>query len=220
MPATGCNMLPTMVRRMAEEAFRKSQENHRLDAHIAPINQFVAELQDPTNNLWLPEIAPMHGGIDALVLSILRDPGPKTQVGSGSGFLCIENDDPTAERQLQLFEQHGISPREVLPWNAYPWYVNRAPKAAELNAGADVLRRLLDLVPDCRVVLLQGTHAVDVWRRALKLSPTLSQDRSIEAVESIHPGRQALWTPDPGERQARVDKQTAAYARVAAIISA
>lgn len=204
---------------MADEAFRMHQENHRLDPHIAPINQFVASLQDPANNLWLPEVAPIHGGTDALVLSILRDPGPKTQVGCGSGFLCIENDDPTAERQLELFERHGISPREVLPWNAYPWYINRAPNASELNAGAGVLRKLIDLLPQCRVVLLQGTHAVDVWRRVLKLGPTLQQDRNLEAVESIHPGRQALWTRDPAERQARINKQFAAYARVAAIIA-
>jgi hypothetical protein len=209
-----------MTGRMADETFRRSQEVHRLDAHIAPINHFIAELQDPTNNLWLPDVAPMHGGIDALVLSILRDPGPKTQAGSGSGFLCIENDDPTAERQLQLFEQYGISPRKVLPWNAYPWYINRAPNAGELNAGAAVLLKLLDLVPACRVVLLQGTHAVDVWRRVLKLSPALPHDRNIEVVESIHPGRQALWTPDPGERQARLDKQTAAFTRVGALTAA
>lgn len=215
-----CHMLQLMTRRMADGAFRKFQEAHRLDTHISPINQFVAELQDPPNNLWMPEVAPMHGGVDAQVLSILRDPGPRTQVGSGSGFLCIENDDPTAECQLQLFEQHGISPRKILPWNAYPWYVNRAPKADELTAGAAVLLKLLDLVPTCRVVLLQGTHAVDVWRRMLKLSPTLPQERGIETVESIHPGRQALWTPDPGERQARLDKQATAYARVAAIVSA
>ncbi|MHA3019653.1 uracil-DNA glycosylase [Mycobacterium sp. BMJ-28] len=157
-----------MTRRMADEGFRHHQQEHRLDPHIAPINQFVAGLQDPANNLWLPEVAPMHAGIDALVMSVLRDPGPKTQTASGSGFLCIENDDPTAERQLDLFEQHAISPRQVLPWNAYPWYINRAPNAGELNAGAEVLRRLLDLTPLCRVVLLQGTHAVDVWRRVLK----------------------------------------------------
>ncbi|MBN3458259.1 uracil-DNA glycosylase [Mycolicibacterium sp.] len=206
-----------MTRRMADVAFRQHQQEHRFDPHIAPINQFVAGLRDPANNRWLPEVAPMHAGIDALVLSVLRDPGPKTQAGIGSGFLCIENDDPTAERQVELFEQHGISPRLVLPWNAYPWYINRAPNANELNAGADVLRRLIDLIPQCRVVLLQGTHAVDVWRRVLKQCPTLDQDRNIQSVESIHTGRQALWTPDPAKRQARIDKQKAAYALVSSI---
>ena len=135
-----CKILPIITRRMADEAFRKSEQAHRLDTHIAPIKQFVAELQDPTNSLWLPEVAPMHGGIDAMVLSILRDPGPKTQDGSGSGFLCIENDDPTAERQLQLqlqlFEQHGISPRKVLrkaPLSQRDW-----DDAHLINAARDI----------------------------------------------------------------------------------
>ncbi|WP_217349434.1 uracil-DNA glycosylase [Mycobacteroides abscessus] len=209
-----------MARRMKDPAFRQQQRESRMDPHIAPINQLVADLQDPEAGLWLPEVAPMHAGIDALVVSVLRDPGPKTQEDTGSGFLCIENDDPTAERQLELFEQHSISVRQVLPWNAYPWYINRAPNAAELKAGAEVLYRLLNLAPDCRVILLQGTHAVDAWRRLLKQHPTFAQQRGIEAVESIHPGRQALWTADPAERQARLDKQQAAYQRVATIINA
>jgi len=204
---------------MKDPTFRQQQQDSRMDPHIAPINQFIADLQDPEANLWLPEVAPMHAGIDALVVSVLRDPGPKTQEDTGSGFLSVENDDPTAERQLELFEQHGISARQVLPWNAYPWYINRAPNTAELTAGADVLYSLLNLTPDCRVVLLQGTHAVDAWRRLLKQHPTFAQQRGIEAVESIHPGRQALWTADAAERQARLDKQQAAYRRVATIIA-
>lgn len=205
---------------MANSAFRQEQRDQHMAAHIAPINQFVAELQDPEHGLWLPEVAPMHGGTDALVISVLRDPGPKTQDGTGSGFLCIENDDPTAERQVELFDQHGIPARSVLPWNAYPWYVNRAPRASERDAGTAVLLKLVDLVPDCRVVLLQGNEAVDVWRRVLKLKPNVELDRGIEAVASIHPGRQALWTRDPAERQARLDKQQAAYKRVGEIINA
>ncbi len=205
---------------MKEAAFRQDQQDHRMDPHIAPINQLVADLQDPDAGRWLPEVAPMHAGIDALVISVLRDPGPKTQEATGgSGFLCIENDDPTAERQLELFEQHGISARQVLPWNAYPWYIHRAPNATELTAGAEVLYSVLNLAPDCRVVLLQGTHAVDAWRRLLKQHPSLAHQRGIEAVESIHPGRQALWTADPVERQARLDKQHAAYRRVATVIN-
>lgn len=204
---------------MANEAFRQEQYEQHMAAHIAPINQFVAALQDPVQRLWLPEVAPMHGGTDAMVISVLRDPGPKTQQGTGSGFLCVENDDPTAERQLELFRRHGISPRSVLPWNAYPWYINRAPNAAEREAGAAVLLKLVELVPDCRVVLLQGNEAVDVWRRVLKLSPRLERDRAIEVVASIHPGRQALWTRDPAERQARLEKQHAAYERVGEIVN-
>src|SRR4051812_19542611 len=106
---------------MREPAFRKSQVDHRMDPHIAPINELVGRLQNRDGRGWLPEVAPLHGGVDARVLSVLRDPGPMTQGGQGSGFLCIENDDATAEAQFLLFEEYGILPRWVLPWNAYPW---------------------------------------------------------------------------------------------------
>jgi hypothetical protein len=86
-----------MSRKMADPAFCEAQHKHRLDPHISPINQMVHDLRDQDGRGWLPEVAPMHGGIDARVLSVLRDPGPATQTGSGSGFLCVENDDPTAE---------------------------------------------------------------------------------------------------------------------------
>ena len=147
-----------MARRMKDPVFLEHQKLHRLDPHIAPINEFVASLQNQDDQRWVPEVAPMHGGVDAVVLTLLRDPGPKTQEDRGSGFLCVENDDPTAERQCELFDQYGISPRSVLPWNAYPWYINRAPRAVERDAGAVVLGELIDLMPRLRVVLLPVSY--------------------------------------------------------------
>ena len=199
---------------MREAAFRKSQVDHRMDPHIAPINELVARLKNRDGRGWLPEVAPIHGGVDARILSVLRDPGPKTQQGRGSGFLCVENDDPTAEAQLGLFAEFGISPRWVLPWNAYPWYIDRAPRAAEKDAGAEVLCDVIDLVPTLRVVLLQGNDAIDVWKRVVKLRPGLVHERNLAVVESIHPGRQSLWTADPVERQARKTKQRSAFQQV------
>lgn len=48
---------------------------------------------------------------------------------------------------------------ELLPWNAYPWYINRKPTTAELDAAAEPLRRLIGLLPRLRVVLLHGGDA-------------------------------------------------------------
>jgi hypothetical protein len=149
-----------MPRRMADPTFRDVQHATAPTAiHIAPISRFVDSIRDRDGRGWAPYVAPLHGGVDAQVLSILRDPGPATPDGSGSGFLAIENDDPTAERQLLLFESVGSSPRQVLPWHAYPWYFNRKPTGAELDAGAEVIVELLELLPDLRVVLLQGRDA-------------------------------------------------------------
>jgi hypothetical protein len=52
---------------------------------------------------WAPYVAPIYGGVNARLLSVLRDPGPMTDpTARGSGFLCLENDDPAAERFATL----------------------------------------------------------------------------------------------------------------------
>lgn len=147
-------------------------------------------------------------------MSILRDPGPKTQEGAGSGFLCVENDDPTAELQAQIFEEAGIAPRDVTPWNAYPWYINRSPNAAELQAGVEALKQLLGVMGKTKVVLLQGNEAQDVWRRLLKTYPEVVRDRTLEVVSTYHPGRQALFVRDPEERNRRAQHRIDSYQKV------
>jgi hypothetical protein len=52
-----------MARKMCEAAFRRSQFDHRMDPHIAPINELVARLQNRDGRGWLPEVAPVHGGV-------------------------------------------------------------------------------------------------------------------------------------------------------------
>jgi hypothetical protein len=84
---------------MADPVFRNEQWQRRFDTHIEPINLLVDELRISERG-WLPYVAPMYGGVNARLLSVLRDPGPKTRSEDGSGFLSMENDDPTAEAIL------------------------------------------------------------------------------------------------------------------------
>lgn len=204
-----------MVRRMADEAFRDEQQRDRYAPHVRPVNELIDALRGQDGRGWMPYVAPWHGGVRARVLSVLRDPGPKTQDGTGSGFLCVENDDPTAELQCRAFDAAGIAPDDVIPWNAYPWYINRAPKASERQAGVDPLLRLLGLLPRLRVVLLQGRDAQDTWRRLAARHPEILQFKSLQIVSTYHPARQALWAKDPAVRQARVQDRIRAYACVA-----
>ncbi|WP_104099496.1 uracil-DNA glycosylase [Cryobacterium sp. M96] len=200
-----------MTRRLKDAGYRGEQWQQRKAPHIKPVNDYVDEISTP--DLWVPYVAPIHGGIDARVLSLLRDPGPATQRETGSGFISIENDDPTAERQCNRFESVGLSAYDILPWNAYPWYVNRSPKAAELEAGVDTILEMLRLAPAVQVVLLQGGDALRSWRRVLRRTPNLAKDLTV--IPTYHPGRQSLWHKDPAERVRRIDHQTDAYQQVA-----
>lgn len=202
-----------MPRRMSDLAFRDAQEADRYAAHVRPVNELVDSLRDESRG-WMPHVAPLHGGVNARVLSVLRDPGPATQAGSGSGFLCIENDDPTAARQLAMFTEVGVSPADITPWNAYPWYINAAPKAAQLDAGVDPLVALLDLMTELRAVFLQGNEARSSWARLTKRYPDRAR-RPDSVIATFHPGRQALFHPDPDVRAARAEHRAAAYRELA-----
>jgi hypothetical protein len=202
---------------MADEAFRDEQRRHAFAPHVQEINRLVDMLRDGNGRGWAPYVAPWHGGVEARVLSLLRDPGPKTQEDQGSGFLCTENDDPTAAFQAEAFAVLGIKPRDVTPWNAYPWYINRAPKVAEMRAGTAPLRSLVGLMPQLRVVLLQGIHAQRAWSILTDANPDITRAR-VTVVSTYHPGRQALFHPDPEVRAARSEHRLRAYAQVAAVL--
>jgi len=201
---------------MRDPQFRQQQLDGIRAAHVAPINALVDELIDSSGRGWVPYVAPGYGGVDARVLNIHRDPGPKTNTQhGGSGFLCVENDDASAERFATLLDSAGIPVGETLSWNAYPWYINRLPRAAELEAGVEPLRRLLDLLPRLRVVMLHGGSARDGWTRFARHHPGAA--RRVEVVPTYHTSRQAFIGP-PEVRAARMAALREAFARTARIL--
>ena len=204
---------------MSDPAFKADQWQRRYDPHIGPINRYVDEIR--TQGLgWVPYNAPSHGGVEARVLSILRDPGPATQdVDGGSGFLCVENDDPSAELQCAQLEQAGLTAADLLPWNAYPWYINRKPNGPELLLGLPTIMRLLELAPKIEVVLLQGADAQKSWQMLIKHHNEVVQSHALVTVDSYHPGKQALFTPDPAERARRAERRFEAFREVADILT-
>jgi hypothetical protein len=206
-----------MTRLMADDAFRAAQWDQRFAPHVAPINKLVDRLRD---HAWAPYVAPIHGGVDARILTLLRDPGPATQDALGSGFLSVENDDPTAARLNELLSSVSLDAPDIVLWNAYPWYINRAPKAAELEEGVGPILDLIALVPKLKVVLLQGGSARDSWRRVTRRAPNLVGERGLTVIDTYHPGRQALWHKDPAVRAERAAHQVSAFEQAAAICGA
>lgn len=185
-----------MTARMRDPDFRAAQRDGLHLPHIEPVNRLVDHLAGHGRG-WLPHIAPVHGGTNARLLWILRDPGPAVAdpENYGTGFLCVENDDPTAHRLCDLLELACIDVGDTIPWNAYPWYVNRAPTVTELRAGVPPLRRLLRTLPALEVVLLLGKHAERSWSLLAADHPELAG--AVSVLTTRHPGRQAfIGTPE------------------------
>jgi hypothetical protein len=158
----------------------------------------------------------MYGGVNARLLSVLRDPGPMTQIDiGGSGFLCMENDDASAEAISELFAKAKIDASDIVPWNVYPWYINRAPKAAELEAGVAPLTRIIELLPKLRVVMLHGLSAHDGWGRLTRQYPKIVAERGLHVIKTYHTSRQAFWHPKPSVREARKKKLREAFQEAA-----
>lgn len=204
-----------MPRRMADEEFRRDQEEHAFDPHMAPVNALVDRISDPDGREWMPYVAPMHGGADATVLSLTRDPRPATQRHRGSGFVSLENDDPVAEHQWHRFAEAGIHLRTVLPWNAYPWYTPRTPTPAELEAGVNALARLVAVAPALQVVLLQGRTPREAWRVLLDRFPETA--RGIKAIPAPSP-RRTVARPGAAARAERLLEQREAFRLVGQVL--
>jgi hypothetical protein len=207
-----------MARAMRDKAYRAYQWAQRYTGRVAAVNRFIDELGAGHEAGRPPYVPPICGGVDALLLSISRDPGPKAGGITGSGFLSVENDDPSAERMGRFLRSAEIDYGRVLPWNAYPWYINSDPTTAQLSASVEPLRKLIALMPRLRVVTLHGAAAAKGWKLFLRQHHGLIERRGIVWVETYHTSRQALQTPDPVERELREACIRNAFSLAAAVM--
>lgn len=190
-------------RLMRDPQFRQAQWDTRYAEHVAPLNRYVDELGTHDAAGSPPYIAPMYYGVNARALLVSRDPGPKAGGERGSGFLCIENDDSSAERMWMFARDAGVDVRHLIPWNAYPWYINADPTRAQLEAGLPPLRQVMSLLPDLRVVAFFGLAAHRQARNFIKADPELTTTRAIPILTTYHTSRRALQHPDPAVRESR-----------------
>lgn len=92
--------------------------------------------------------------------------------------------EPTATIVWGFLAEQGIDPRSVVLWNAFPWHPyrpekgllsNRTPTEAELTAGHQVLRRMLELGQFAQIVAVGEKSAAQL------------QQLQIDAVKVRHP---------------------------------
>ena len=174
-------------RRARAVEFRAQQWEQRFAAHCQPINLLVEELIAEKGGRWMPFVAPYHGGVEAMVLLLFQDPGRMTnQASGGSGFIGCENDDPSAETLAVCLDEAMVTQRQVLPWNAYPWYL---PEQAGVSAsqrveGLEALHRLIKLLPSLHTVVSCGAVAHDSWRRFARAHSDVAAN--IRHLETFH----------------------------------
>lgn len=171
-------------------------EQHRLERmarlqepHIKDISAFVETIRKETNHGDnVPYFDPEDGGIYAECLFLLEAPGPRAV---DSGFVSRNNPDCTAANWLDLNEKAGIDRKKTLMWNIVPWYLGengriRPAKKADIDAGWKWLLRLLDLLPNLRMVVLVGRKAQRVNKEGRK--PYLKDHQpELIVMECFHP---------------------------------
>jgi hypothetical protein len=97
-----------------------------------------------------------------------------------------------------------------------PQYIyDHRPRAAELEAGVEPLRRLLSLLPRLRVVMLHGTSAQDSWKRLARRHPDLVS--RLEVVPTFSTANRT-FIGAPEVREARMAALSEAFARTARIL--
>lgn len=152
----------------------------------------------------VPWFDPAESGVESRVLVILEAPGPMTNADNsrpGSGFISVDNDDPTAENTWRARAEAGLN-SGVLHWNIVPWYLGtaaRKPNAVELADGAAELLELMRVLPNLDTVLLAGEYAKKGWSRHLARSLRRPE---VRVIETWHPSQRALI--QPGKRAAFV----------------
>ena len=202
-------MVEAGPRRHRDAAFLAAKYTRSTEPHLTPINRLAAQIAAATNAV-VPGPDPDGGGINARVLLLLET--PSRAGGYTTGLISVDNDDTAAANLWRGLDAVGLDRRLVLVWNAVPWYVGsadkiRSPTPAEITAGLAWLRRLLDLLPELRVVACFGRAAA---RAVLPLRPELLS-RRLTLLEAPHPSQRVYNRPGDHAR----DRVHATLARAA-----
>jgi uracil-DNA glycosylase len=192
-------MVTAGPRRHRDAAFLAAKYARSTEPHVAPINRLAAQIATATNAV-VPGADPDGGGINARVLLLLET--PSRAGGYTTGLSSVDNDDTAAANLWRGLDAVGLDRRLVLVWNAVPWYVGsadkiRSPTPAEITTGLAWLRRLLDLLPDLRVVACFGRAAA---RAVRPLRPELVA-RGLTLLEAPHPSQRVYNRPGAQARE-------------------
>ena len=176
----------------SDKAYRDGLYRRRFDPNVRRINEYVDELRAHRAGAFIPYVAPTYGGVNARLLTLYQDPGPKTDPSNrnGSGMLCLENADFSAARAKHFLNKAGIDVSEIISWNAYPWPKPHPQTSATDDEAVVALIGFLRLVPDLSVVVLNGTVAKRIWRLMEQMD--LGPAAGMTVYSTFHPSPRAI----------------------------
>jgi len=206
-----------LPRRMNDLSYRELQARELQAEHIARVTEFVDGLRSARPELaGAPYVAPIYHPLSARILSLSSNPGPKAGGDRGSGFLSVQNDDASAERLLDVYGLAGLQVEDVVPWNAFPWFVHEGfpngLSVAHIEQGVHVLRRFLDLCPNVVSIVAHGGDAhrsVQMLRSTRFVGPFVRQ-RGIHTWDTRHTSNRAFILP-PKQRQDALEDVVETY---------
>ena len=152
--------------------------------HVAPVQALVDEIRRERGTESVPYVDPDSGGAGARVLFILESPaGP---AALGSGMLSPDNNDETAANMWRLYEQGACRARPACTGTPCPGTSARTAERSRSSPatcweGAVWLDRLLDRLPDLRLIVTMGKHAKDAF----------------QAYVDVHGGDRVAWLAAP-----------------------
>jgi uracil-DNA glycosylase len=152
----------------------------RLNEYVAAANHISCKS--------MPYFDPLDGGIEARVLILLESP---TRSGPYPRFASRDNRSPTQVNLNQCLEQSGLTRKESVLWNAYPWLpdkfgAHRTLPIASITKGMLALTSVLKMLPNIEVAVLAGSLA-------RKASSMICRYIScIEIIETFNPSPKSL----------------------------
>jgi len=176
--------------RQNKDATAVERRRSRLgEPHVKEINALVEELRRERDDDSIPYVDPDSGGVNARVLVLKQDPGPKSLPGTGSGMLSWANDDPAASTFAAITGEVGLPWSYLVPWNAIPWKPSNNSNAAEKQAGRLALVCMVTLLTRVDAVLLHGDKAQEAWTKSVATHPEL---RRITPYSTFHTARRGI----------------------------
>lgn len=201
-----------MPRLLTDPDFKNSQEAELWAEHVAPINSLVEDLRAENPASSVQFTVPLHGGTDARILILLPSPETATRPENGVDLLSTENDDSNAEALATLLAETNIDSKEVILWNAFPWYLPSEEtgklKASRMNEALEPMSRFLRLVPTLRAVILMGKGPEEFWAKLSKKYP-----EAVTRIATISDAAPAplVATGTKAQQAARLERRSAAF---------